>query len=203
MAQARERLVILGLRLLFLLVLALALISGCGDNLSTTHLPAVDNYDFYLSSDLDSNARTAYFEAVRQWTMYTDVQITTHEGYELCGIGCFDVFLLPRWEIDDLTDSTYIGVTVPGAITVATDMDYDETQDTFIHEMGHALGLMHPCTSPCSDYAVMNPSYRGGADHVACADVDQFYSERGLEVNRFCNDSPGALDETLDGGPVE
>lgn len=176
------------------------------DSGGTLHLPALQSYTFYVDPDVDADGQLAVAEAAKQWTEYTSVQITVLPGPELCfEPGCFAIYEVPFTAFDTLTDGTYIGETIPFFIFVAQGLDYDALQDTMIHEMGHALGGYHPCTSPCDDYAVMNPTYLSGADHVACADVDQYDSERpqsdaGAPLE--CTDVPGPLDESADGGPL-
>ena len=53
----------------------------------------------------------------------------------------------------------------------------------------------------------MNPTYRGGADHVSCLDVSQYLAVRPeIEAGApamTCTDAPGPLDEAADGGPID
>jgi hypothetical protein len=168
---------------------------------NAVHLPAVSAYDFHLDASVtsDANGVKGFNEAVKQWTTFTGIAITSDEAPKACMAtpGCFNVYEVPQAELDtESGGSNFIGLTVPGAISVAAGLDYDALQDTMIHEMGHALGLMHPCAAPCSVQAVMNPTYGAGEDHVACLDVAQFFSVRGLVVPTTvapCTSAPGPL----------
>ncbi len=197
-----------------LLVLALTTALACSstpavstvDTGGALHLPALPSYTFYVDQDVDVDGRLAIAEAQRQWTEFTNVQITVIDGPLNCfDPGCFSILEVNFAAFNNLIDGSYIGYTVPYVVFLSTGETYDELQDTAIHEMGHALGLLHPCTLPCSTYAVMNPSYRGGEDHVGCLDVDQYYEERPADAGMppmACVDTPGPLDEAADGGPV-
>jgi len=197
-----------------LVLLALPCVAACttvdeidsGD--AGLHFPALQSYVFYVSSDVDVDGQFAIAEAVRQWTEYTDVQITVQQGDLGCvDVGCFSIHEVSFAGFDSLVDGDYIGYTVPYFIFLSNALaTYDALQETTIHEMGHALGLLHPCVDPCSDYAVMNPRYKAGADHVACEDIAAFYAERpdvDASAPMVCTDIPGALDESSDGGPID
>ena len=172
------------------------------DSNGTLHLPAVGSYTMYLDGSVSPDMALAVNEAVRQWQEYTDVKIHIRGGDEVCVEGCFTVFEVSRKTLDTVTlDSHYIRYTTLGVIGVAEGMQWDELQDTMIHEFGHALGLVH---HPLPAYAVMNPSYLGGADHVACDDVKQYYAVRNEVVpSNFspCSDTPGPQDETSSAFP--
>jgi len=191
-----------------LLVVTCAL-AACND------APGTD-YTFHLDAGsfaVDSNMRAAMHEAAKQWTEFTNVHVSIDDsGSTLClTAGCFNVYETSQHLIDTVTFDDFIAYTVrpnqagPGLIAISSGMSYDETQWSAIHEMGHAIGLSHPCVSPCYDYAVMNPTYNRGADHVVCADVVQFYGVRGQLVpseDYSCNNNTGPLDE-VDGGPAD
>jgi hypothetical protein len=170
------------------------------------HLPAVQSYTFYVEPEVDTNGQIAIAEAARQWTEFTDVNIVVLHGDLGCfDVGCFAIHQVSFVDFDALVDGNYIGYTIPYFVYLSTQITtYDELQDTAIHEMGHALGLLHPCTSPCDDYAVMNPDY-GVEDHVGCSDVAQYYEIRpevdASDIPIECTDVSGALDESSDGGP--
>jgi len=198
---------------LFLLTAALVCVVACttvdeidsGD--AGLHLPALQSYTFYVSTDVDADGEAAVAEALRQWTEFTDVQITVLHGDLGCvDPGCFAVHEVSFADFDTLVDGDYIGYTVPYFVFISNTLtSYDEMQDTMIHEWGHALGLLHPCTAPCTTYAVMNPTYRNGEDHVGCLDVSQYQADRPWDdggAPMACTDVPGALDESADGGPV-
>lgn len=190
------------------LVLAAACAAACASS------PGTD-YTFHLDSGafaLDSNAQAAMREAGKQWAEFTNVHVTVDaSGSTICLTpGCFNVYETSQHLIDTVTFDDFIAYTVrpnqdgPGLIAISRGMSYDETQWAAVHEMGHALGLVHPCISPCSDHAVMNPTYNRGADHVVCADVVQFYDVRGQLVpseSYRCDNAAGPLDE-VDGGPA-
>ena len=166
----------------------------------TVHLPATDSYNFYVDGSASPATVLAIDEAVRQWTEYTNVKISVHKGPEVCTVmtGCFVVYEVQQIALDKLTDSSYIGFTTLGVMTVAANLPWDKLQDTMVHEFGHALGLSHHST-----FAVMNPDYGKGADHVVCDDVQQFYAVRNQSAPKTpaCSNTHGALDETPDGGP--
>jgi len=178
------------------------------------HLPALQSYTLYVSSSIDADGQIAVAEAVKQWTSYTDVQIAVVQG----SLGCFDegCFEIQEVSFTDFNailayfggsqDGHYIGLTVEYFVFISTSTmaSYDEEQDTVIHETGHMIGLLHPCTAPCKTYAVMNPTYRNGEDHVGCLDVSQYQADRPWDdggAPMVCTDVPGALDESVDGGP--
>ena len=173
---------------------------------NSLHLPAVQNYTFYVDSDVSFQGNLAVNEAAKQWSEFTKIKIIPGNSF-FCPIelGCFNIYELPRSELDTLTlDSTYIGYTFLGEIGIAQNMPWDELQDTMIHEWGHAFGLEH---HPAPAYAIMNPNYHGAADAIACDDVAQFYAlrpeltmEEGATLP--CMDFQEALDEALDGGPL-
>ena len=179
------------------------------------HLPALQSYTIFVASDVDADGQIAVAEAVKQWVRYTDVQITVIQGSLGCfESGCFEVKEVSFTDFNAIVayfggtqDGHYIGYTVPYFVFISTSTmaSYDEEQDTVLHEFGHMIGLEHPCTSPCSDYALMNPTYGAGADHVSCSDVAAYYEERPTvdagDVPMACTDAPGPLDEAADGGP--
>jgi hypothetical protein len=179
------------------------------------HLPALQSYTLYVSTDVDTDGHSALSEAVHQWTEYTDVQITLLPGTLGCiDPGCFEIKQVSLDQFNAVLsafstsgDSHYIGYTVPWYVFISTSITtYDELQDTVIHELGHMLGLEHPCAAPCGTYAVMNPDYLSGADRVVCADVSQYYSIRPTvdagDVPVTCTDEAGPADESPDGGPA-
>ena len=172
------------------------------------HLPAEQVYLLYVSPSVDPNWQRAVAEGVRQWTEFTDVKIVMLPGPHVCWeLNCFAIYEVSFTEVNSLIDGDYIGYTLPWFIFISNALpSYDALQDTVVHEDGHMLGLLHPCVKPCSIYAVMNPSYRGGASHVACLDVGQYYEERPWDdagpPPMACTDDPGSLDESIDGGPV-
>lgn len=191
-----------------LLLLTLVLL-GCSqpinvDTNGSLHLPALDTYVFYVDKDMSNAAGLALDESAKQWMTYTDVKIVIEEGPHFCFFepGCFTFYEISQSELDTLTlDSTYIGYAFWGLVGIARGMPWDELQDTTIHETGHTLGLEH---HPRPTFAVMNPNYRGGALHVACDDVQQYYAVRNRSAPTSlptCSDAPGAFDEAADGGP--
>lgn len=160
------------------------------------HLPALPSYDLYVDPGASLELQEAVREAVSEWQTYTDVQLHVHEGAKICtDPGCF--FLTDRdsnlfGTLDAVTDSTWDGWTAPGVIFVAPNLSsYDVTAHTVTHELGHALGLAH---HPRPYVAVMAPNYQSAADHVACDDVDQYYSLRTMTIPRAvapCTNAPG------------
>jgi hypothetical protein len=183
-------------------VLAFLLVgAGCGDPFSTEghlHLPVADSYDFWIDDSVSAENVAAEQAAVAQWRTYTDVKVTLHYGFHICiEDGCFRIIEVPQATLDKVVGENYIGWTTPYLITLTPPLSWDEAQDTAIHEDGHAFGLWHPCTAPCALYAVMNPTYSEGADHVACMDVANYYLERGLPGppagTAPCTDAPGSL----------
>lgn len=176
--------------------------AGCGADGITVdvRLPALSVYDVWVDSAAGAGTRAAVDEAVAQWQTYTDVVIHVHQGEQVCGDieGCFLVTENSLKALDQVTDTTWDGWTVPGVIFIAPGKSYDVTQHTVTHEMGHALGLVH---HPIPYFAVMAPSYATAADHVACDDVLQFYSVRSGVVPKTvkpCTNAPGPL--PWDGG---
>lgn len=178
------------------LALLTVAVAACGPIYTdgNAHLPAVNAYDFWVDPSVDAETSAAIDVAVQQWTAYTDVRITRHTGPHVCvEEGCFNIIETSQADLDAVVGENYIGWTVPYLITLTTPKTWDEAQDTATHEMGHALGLWHPCTAPCSDYAVMNPTYGNGAHDVVCADVAMFYAERGRDVPNTvtaCTETP-------------
>jgi len=184
----------------WLRALVCTVLVGCLASVDTNgnlHLPAVDSYDLWIESSVDPQNTAAVLAGAQQWTTYTDVKIALHYGTHVCiEDGCFIVIQVPQKTLDAVVGENYIGWTVPYLITLTPASTWDEALDTATHEVGHALGLWHPCTSPCSDYALMNPTYGSGADHVSCADVETFFSERCRPVPSTvtpCTDAPGPL----------
>ena len=134
--------------------------------------------------------------AVAEWTSYTDVKITLHSGAQVCLdlLECYSIHEVTQGPLDKWTDGNNVGYTVPGFIFLAAGKPAQEVNETAVHELGHALGLWHPCTSPCSNFAVMNPTYGAGAYHVVCADVAQFFAVRNRSVPSTvtpCSNKPG------------
>jgi len=158
---------------------------------SSPHLPAVGAYDLWLDPSLSPASVTAVQVAAAQWSKYTGAALTLHSGSELCLLDCFSIHEVPQAQLDKLTDGDYVGYTIPGFIFLVSGIAGQELQQTAIHEMGHALGLVH---HPLPAFAVMDPTYQDAALHVACDDVAQYFSVRGQAVPATvapCSDAPG------------
>ena len=185
-------------KLLAFLTLVLTLVLACGpvDTNGNLHLPAVDSYEFWIDDSVDSQNATAVAVGVQQWTTFTDVQIAVHYGHHVClSEGCFGIEQVPERDLDAVVGEHYIGWTVPYLITLTPAPTWDEAQDTAVHEEGHALGLWHPCEAPCSDYALMNPTYEDGADRIVCADVSMYYLARNRPIPSTLTPCTNALGE--------
>ena len=199
-------------KLLVLLVAILAIVA-CTTTVDTVysdgelHLPALQHYTLHIDPSVSDLGVIAVGEAARQWSEFAGADIDVVPGAYVCvEIDCFTVYQVSFADFNTLVDGDYIGYTVPWFIFISDGItSYDEMQDTVIHEDGHMLGLQHPCVAPCSLNAVMNPTYRAGADHVSCLDVSQYLAVRPeIEAGApamMCTDAPGPLDEATDGGP--
>jgi hypothetical protein len=155
--------------------------------------------DFWLDPSLSNREAAAVADAAMQWGSFTDAQITLHTGPHVCtDVGCVNVIAVDQALLDSIQGNlpTTIGETTYQQVLLSHQSNWDELQWTAIHEMGHALGLSHPCTAICNDYAVMNPTYTQGADHVACADVDAYFDGRSRAVPpgvTHCTDTRSSL----------
>jgi hypothetical protein len=193
--------------LLTFLVLACSTVDEV-DSGGSLHLPALQSYTVYVDPSVSPLGQTAIVEAVRQWEEFTDVTIDVRQGPHVCIFepSCFAVYEINFADFNTIVDGSYIGYTIPSFVFLSTAISsYDEEQDTVIHEFGHMLGLLHPCTAPCFEDAIMNPTYRNGADEVTCLDVEQFNAIR-PEIDAgvpamACTDASGPRDEAADGGP--
>jgi hypothetical protein len=130
-----------------ILLSVLAALVGCAglqnENPATPHLPAVAAYDFWLDPSLSPPSITAAQLAAAQWAKYTNVAITLHSGAHVCLVDCFSIHEVGQTALDDVTDGTYVGYTIPGFVFIAAGKSQEETNETVIHEMGHAIGLIH------------------------------------------------------------
>jgi hypothetical protein len=72
----------------------------------------------------------------------------------------------------------YWGLTVAGSRTIAIDsaLTGDELRVTTIHELGHMMGLLHPCPLGVECDAIMGPQYGFQAENVTAGDVRQYES---------------------------
>jgi len=121
-------------------------------------------------------------EALAEWSTFTDVQFVLRVGGSCAGPRCIRFVFVPRAEVAQIADKDIaIGYAMPeifiGGYTlyISDDLSPEQEQVTTIHELGHALGLVHHKT-----YAVMNPTIDAGAGHVTCDDVEQYAALRGL-----------------------
>jgi hypothetical protein len=121
-------------------------------------------------------------EALAEWSTFTDVQFILRPDGACTGSRCIRFVFIPREEVARIADKDIaIGFAVPevfvGGYTlyISNDLTPEQEQVTTIHELGHALGLVHHKT-----YAVMNPTIDAGAGHVTCDDVEQYAALRGL-----------------------
>lgn len=105
-----------------LLVLALMTAFACSstpaastvDTAGVLHLPALPSYTFYIDQDVDADGRLAIAEAQRQWTEFTNVQITVLDGPLNCfDPGCFSILEVNFAAFNNLVDGSYIGYTFP------------------------------------------------------------------------------------------
>jgi hypothetical protein len=158
---------------------------------ASPHMPAVSAYDFWVDPDVSPQSVTAVQGAVTQWTSYTDVKITLHYGAHVCLLDCLSIHEVPQAQLDQYTDGDYVGYTIPGFLFIAAGRTAAQVNETAIHEMGHAIGLVHV---PSTDFAVMTATSGTGSLHVACDDVHQFYTVRSRATPTTvtpCSDATG------------
>ena len=157
---------------------------------TSPHMPAVSAYDFWVDPSVSPQSTLAVQGAAAQWTTYTDVKITIHYGAHVCLLDCLSIHEVPQAQLDLYTDGDYVGYTIPGFLFIAAGRTVAQVDETAIHEMGHALGLVHV---PSDLFAVMTATSGTGSTHVACNDVQQFYSVRNRPVPTTvtpCSDAP-------------
>lgn len=176
-------------------VLACVALVGCAglqnEIAQTPHLPAVARYDFWLDPSLSPLSVAAVQLAAGQWGTSTGAAITLHSGAHVCLVDCFSIHEVGQEALDEVTDGNYVGYTIPGFLFLAAGKAEAEANETAIHEMGHALGLIH---HPAPAFAVMGPTYGAGSLHVACDDVAQYFAVRGTTPPSTlprCSDAPG------------
>jgi hypothetical protein len=151
-------------------------------------------YSFYLQSDVDAETRASVTEAVAEWSTATGVQLAVFDGPAPCmgDRGCYTIEMADEIvlkadaaDIGLYTETNALGLTTANGIVILSGMNVLTNQAAVTHEMGHAIGLQHPCQDApglptCKTYAVMNPMIGMGSFVVACDDIWQYDAERGL-----------------------
>lgn len=151
----------------------LLLLAGCATGGSST---PPGHFDVYV--DPSANAAEVV-SAAAAWNAATGSDI---EIFASPCAGCWAIESMPSADLDAWAVSMgsereeYWGLTVANSRTIAIDsaLTGDELRVTTIHELGHMMGLLHPCPLgvPCD--AIMGPQYGFQAEHVTAGDVRQY-----------------------------
>jgi len=154
-------------------------------------------YNFFLSPNVDAETQASVVEAANEWTDKTGVQIAIHNGPATCtgDWGCFQITMASEDTLAaDAKSEGYPGHPIgieydSGSILILAAQPVLENQFIVLHEMGHAIGLKHPCEigPDCKIYAVMNPVYEMGSLTVSCNDQKQYATLR-KETLPSCSD---------------
>jgi hypothetical protein len=163
------------------LALVPLLLIGCAAPGHQAPGPPPSSYDFYLDTSVDPSTQAAVVEAAHEWSTMAGAVVRLHSGQWPCdGVpGCFNVYVMSEAGLEDysgLESGEWLGVTEDDFIVIVQGLDPVRLQVAATHEMGHALGLIHPCAPGVTMNAVMNPVFGLGSTVVTDLDVAQYHA---------------------------
>lgn len=171
---------------LCLVTLAAAILS-CAPDYPPSHL------ELHVDSTASAEVLADVQAAAVEWAVNTGATINVGSGLAECrDAGCFDVTAMPAGQLDAWANrlsgqdvSGRLGYTDrpgPGIIGLDVALTGDKLRVTVLHEMGHALGLVHQCGPHVACDSVMAATWGFGADYVTCEDVAQYDQKHGKAV---------------------